>query len=182
MALKPCVGCGREVDTTAKACPQCGRPNPTITGKSKVIGGVVTALLLAGVGSAICSPSSSSTSSSTSQASAAAAAPAPSAPPVEVSAQELYAAYSENEVAADWQYKNRRLLVGGTIESIDKDMFNNMVLHLKTKNELSPVMATLADSEASKAANLRKRQRVTLLCRGGTRIVDSPTLDKCVIQ
>lgn len=29
MALKPCQGCGREVDETAVACPGCGRPKPT---------------------------------------------------------------------------------------------------------------------------------------------------------
>jgi TM2 domain-containing membrane protein YozV len=26
MALKPCDGCGREIDTLAAACPGCGRP------------------------------------------------------------------------------------------------------------------------------------------------------------
>lgn len=29
MALKPCQGCGRQVDETAAACPGCGRPKPT---------------------------------------------------------------------------------------------------------------------------------------------------------
>jgi hypothetical protein len=29
MALRPCQGCGKQVDTTAAACPGCGRPKPT---------------------------------------------------------------------------------------------------------------------------------------------------------
>jgi hypothetical protein len=28
--LVPCQGCGREIDTTAKACPGCGRPDPAV--------------------------------------------------------------------------------------------------------------------------------------------------------
>jgi hypothetical protein len=40
MSLKPCQGCGREVDTTAAACPGCGRPSPTVSGGSKVARGL----------------------------------------------------------------------------------------------------------------------------------------------
>lgn len=35
MALSKCVECGKEVSTTAKTCPSCGNPEPTLTGKAK---------------------------------------------------------------------------------------------------------------------------------------------------
>lgn len=40
MALRPCKGCKKEVDATAKACPHCGRPNPTTSDAVKAIGGL----------------------------------------------------------------------------------------------------------------------------------------------
>lgn len=47
MALKPCNGCGRQVDTTAKACPGCGRPNPTGHGAGRVLGVVIVVGIVA---------------------------------------------------------------------------------------------------------------------------------------
>ena len=35
MALSNCVECRKEVSTTAKTCPNCGNPEPTLTGKAK---------------------------------------------------------------------------------------------------------------------------------------------------
>ena len=35
MALSNCVECKKEVSTTAKTCPNCGNPEPTLTGKAK---------------------------------------------------------------------------------------------------------------------------------------------------
>ena len=34
-SLKYCVECKKEVSTTAKTCPNCGNPEPTLTGKAK---------------------------------------------------------------------------------------------------------------------------------------------------
>jgi hypothetical protein len=45
MALKPCKGCKKEVDTTAKACPNCGRPSPTASGCGQVVGAVLAVVL-----------------------------------------------------------------------------------------------------------------------------------------
>lgn len=51
MALKPCQGCGKEVDTTAKTCPGCGRPNPAVSDAAKInriASGVLVAALAFG--------------------------------------------------------------------------------------------------------------------------------------
>ena len=33
--MSKCVECGKQVSTTAEACPSCGNPEPTVTGKQK---------------------------------------------------------------------------------------------------------------------------------------------------
>jgi hypothetical protein len=45
MPLKPCNGCGKEVDETARSCPNCGRPNPAKAAKGRS-GAVATALIV----------------------------------------------------------------------------------------------------------------------------------------
>ena len=35
MSMSKCVECGKQVSTTAEACPSCGNPEPTVTGKQK---------------------------------------------------------------------------------------------------------------------------------------------------
>lgn len=54
MALKPCQGCGREVDQTAKACPGCGRPNPTGSGKVVKLMAGFGMLTILGVSGIVC--------------------------------------------------------------------------------------------------------------------------------
>lgn len=56
MPLKPCQGCKKEVDTTAKTCPNCGRPSPAgrngsglrvLAGVSVILFGIFAAVSLA---------------------------------------------------------------------------------------------------------------------------------------
>lgn len=108
--------------------------------------------------------------------------PAPTTPPITVTAQQLYNDYHANEVAADAKYKGRPLLVTGTISSIDKDAFDNIQLMLATSDMFSHVMATLDDSQKSKAMTLAKGNKQTVLCEGGTMIIGSPTLSDCVLE
>jgi hypothetical protein len=47
VALKPCTGCGRRVDTTARTCPGSRRFLPTTPNAVKALaGGVIVALVV----------------------------------------------------------------------------------------------------------------------------------------
>jgi len=95
-----------------------------------------------------------------------------------VGAEELWAAYDANEVAADTQYKGKWLLVTGQLKSIDKNITDDVVLQLATKNEFLSVSATLADSEKSAAATLEKGVQITVVCIGDGYLL-GPRLKKC---
>ena len=201
MPLKPCQGCGKEVDTTAKACPHCGRPSPTGLSGAGVVG-VLVAIgagiwLYTSLGESKPSPADPATGAAQQPKSALlgllegkqptppAVAPAQqqqAGPPIRITAAQLHREYAANEVAADAKYKGRLLLVDGTIASIDKDFTDDIVLRLRTGDQFNSANATLDSADAREAAALRKGQRVTLLCRGGTRIIGSATLDKCRLQ
>lgn len=60
MALSPCNECKREISSSAKACPHCGKPNPTHR-RIGAIGFVVGGIMLIGVIQAIAGSSSPTT-------------------------------------------------------------------------------------------------------------------------
>lgn len=184
MALKSCRECREMVSTEAKVCPKCGTPSPTRAGVSWITmlgGGFILFVIIIGIIGAVASgPDGNNTNSHGLAPSmpVAAAAPPP-APPIEIDARALYAAYDDNEVAADNQYKGRRLQVTGMVASIDKDFLDNIVVWLKTGNDFGKVMAKMDKSAAGQAARLSKRTRVALACEGNGRVMSSPTLSDC---
>lgn len=193
MALKKCRECGHEVSGEAKTCPKCGISSPA--GKTSifkmVLYGLAGLFVLSLIGSLTGGSSKSSSASSASIAAESMAADAPPPPPKTkpqeqppraVKAVDLWNAYQENEVAADAAYKGKRLLVTGTVASIDKNVFGGIYVALKSPNEFMNTQANLDDGEESAAAALRKGQSVKLLCTGGTMIVGSPVLDHCSIE
>ena len=105
-------------------------------------------------------------------------------PPVEVTANQLLDAYKNNEVAANQQFKGKKLLVSATIDSIQAGLGDEPYLALKAGGEMefNQPQAHLADSEQSKAAALSKGQQVKLLCIGNSEVAGSPMLADCVIQ
>jgi len=105
------------------------------------------------------------------------AAPKPVA--IEVSALQLYKAYDDNEVAADQRYKGKALAVTGTVLSIDKDAFDNIVVQLRGDNDFMGVHAGLDDEHEALAASLKKGTKVKWKCDGGGRILTSPVLRNC---
>jgi hypothetical protein len=106
---------------------------------------------------------SGGSASNSNAAPAAAVAPTPAAlppKPIAITAVQLHRAYSDNEVAADARYRGKSLLVDGVVDSIDKNFADDIVLHLRSGDSFNFVMATMKDSQASAAAELKKRQRV----------------------
>ena len=101
---------------------------------------------------------------------------------MDVPAATLVADYRANEVAADEKYKGKLLRVTGTVDSIDKDFMDDIVVRIKSDNMFMSIMANVDDSEKSAAARLAKGGPVTVVCEGGGLIVGSPVLNDCTIE
>lgn len=87
-----------------------------------------------------------------------------------ISASELMAEYEANEVSADAKYKGKTFYVSGRIETIAKDMLDDIYVTLKTEDGISfkHVQCMIDDPEVT--ANLRKNQGVIIqgACSGLT--------------
>ena len=198
-----CSDCGKYYEATASTCPHCGsatgnqqavvfagntsffwtqqnpekrdwrqRYRPVI-----IIGLIVIAVIGVIVFASSGSPNNSQTASSPTPASSGSSNDDSRATPI--SAVQLYAAYQQNEVLADSQYKGKQLIVTGVVAQIRKDMFDAPVVDLTTANEFESVSAYLDKSEEARAAALSKGVTVTIECEGDGATMGSPILRSC---
>jgi putative nucleic acid binding protein len=100
--------------------------------------------------------------------------------PVSVTAAQLYDAYQDNEVQADMQYKDKRLLVSGRVDKVSKDVMDKPFVSLSTSNMFMSILAY--DMPENAVATLRKGTALTLLCRGQGMTIGSPILRDCSIE
>jgi tRNA_anti-like len=108
----------------------------------------------------------------------AAASTAVEAPAVSVGARELFAAYDANEVAADQQFKGKRLQVSGTVDGINSDLGDDPVVMLAAGDFQSVHVQGLPKDVA---AGLSKGQHITVVCTGNGEVIGSPMLDDCSV-
>lgn len=75
--------------------------------------------------------------------------------------------YKGNEVAADNRYKGRLIQVTGAVGDIKKDFTNNLYVTLGTGElyEIPKIQAFFDDSMNQQLGNLRKGQKLTVVCR-----------------
>lgn len=101
----------------------------------------------------------------------------------DVTVAELIKAYSDNEAAAQQRYGGQTLRVTGRVESIDLDMSDEPVVHLKGSDEdlLSPTLR-FSEGNAGSAASLVKGNSYTFLCTEVSEMMGTPTLRECVLE
>jgi len=89
-------------------------------------------------------------------------------PEISISAQQLYQEYDENEVAADLKYKDKVLLVSGTVDEIAKDITDNIYVTLKGDEFIGDAQCFFADNHTDEAAQLKKGMKITIkgMCDG----------------
>jgi len=79
-----------------------------------------------------------------------------------ISAQQLYADYKANEVAADKRYKGKILEVYGEIDNIGKDITDTIYITLKGDKYFGSVQCFFSKDHEYQVANLSKGQFVTV--------------------
>lgn len=126
---KHCKYCQSEIPAAASVCSQCGRKQK---GKLKwVLVAIFVLIFLGALGSAV-SDSSPTAPSAPAGSGTSAATESTQTPPaeeiMEVSPAELMSAYETNEVKADALYDGKKLRISGTVESIGKDILDDVYI------------------------------------------------------
>lgn len=89
---------------------------------------------------------------------------------IATTASKLVADYKANEVAADEKYKNRLLVVTGSVASIGKDIMDNPYVTLSSgeQYDFRSVQCTFDDDHIAKASKLKKGMKISVTgtCKG----------------
>ncbi len=94
----------------------------------------------------------------------------------EITAAELWSAYTRDAGAADRQYRQRSVQITGTVRSVDRNFEGDMVIRLATPDPFDSVNATLATRNDPVLATLVKGRAVSLLCVGRGAMMGAPLL------
>jgi hypothetical protein len=97
-----------------------------------------------------------------------------------VSTREYEDDYSNNELAADSKYSNKKLLVDGVVQSIEKDITGTGYFQLRGANPFIGVHARLEDSVMEWARGVKKGNRALLICDSGGRFGGIAIIEHCV--
>ncbi len=178
-----CGKCGKLVSRSAYACRRCGksqrmRPRTILLGLASL--GLLAMFGVAGAGSFL--PQARPV-----EAQAAAAAPVRPAPVMtvrtpEVTASDLWAAYSADAAAAERTYRDRSLVVTGTIRAVDRNYEGDVVVRLGTGDAFDTVNATLAARNDPAIGALGKGRTVALICVGRGAMMGAPLLGGCFVK
>jgi hypothetical protein len=102
-------------------------------------------------------------------------------PAIQVTATEYDKKYHDNEVAADNIFKDKKVAITGTVESINKDLLDDVYIQLTGGEEISMgVQCHLTD--AQKAAAVKKGSEITIVGTGGGMMATIPQVKDGVIQ
>jgi hypothetical protein len=183
MQQRRCGKCGKLVSRAAYACRRCGKSQRV---RPRVIllclaGGLMVAMFAVASASVLL-PQARPTEVVTGPAPRAAAAPVASPLTPEVSATDLWTAYSRDAVAADRAYRDHAVVVTGSIRSVDRNYEGEMVVRLGTGDAFDTVNATLAARNDPALGTLTKGRSVSLLCAGRGSLMGAPQLGGCFIK
>ena len=182
-----CKYCGKEIAEDAKFCPGCGKRtdekstpvfhvDPEAEKKHRKRGcltWILAGVLLFGGCVAIFgdsdtpSPSEPETQSTTVPTEKPTTAPTEE-PIIEITPSELYNAYEENEVAADNEYKGKKVRITGTIEDIGKDILDDVYITINA-GDYDEIQCYFEDQkQIDKVATLKSGEEVTIVgeCSG----------------
>ncbi|RRZ95797.1 hypothetical protein [Erwinia sp. 198] len=111
-----------------------------------------------------------------------AAASSPQKEVYRISATKLFKDYEANEVATDEAMKGKLIAVTGTVQSIDKDFTDAIIIRLKTPNQFMAASMEMQDSEKNTALTLKKGSQVEVVCQRMSRIIGTPSGRRCVFN
>lgn len=104
----------------------------------------------------------------------------PTVPTVFVDADQLGAAYEENEVAADRTYRDKRLRISGRVQTIGKDVVGTPYVTLGS-GSVPKVQAMFSTADEPRLAALKTGEPITVECTGEGKLIWALGR-KCVIR
>jgi hypothetical protein len=96
-----------------------------------------------------------------------------------LTAAELWGLYNADNAKADARFKNKDVVVTGTVADVRRDYGGDVMLRLATGDALETVRATIVSHDDSGSSIPVRGQVVSLRCTGHGKLIGSPVLEGC---
>jgi len=176
-----CPKCQEEIIAGAQKCKHCGSDLRVWWKRHKILTGIGIFFVLVIISAAFSSGDKENGASSAPEQAQTTKETPVKLSGIKISASQLYAAYTANEIKADDMYKNKILEVSGSVSSIGKDIMDNPYVVLKTSDLLGGIQCMLTDEEKSKAGKLSKGNLITVVGKNTGKMMNI-LLDECSIK
>ena len=90
--------------------------------------------------------------------------------------------YEDNTVAADIQYKGKRVKVSGRITDINTDFLGKPYLVLAGTNQFIGPQFKFGKADISALATLKKGAQISVVCTGKGDVVKTPMFEECEVS
>jgi hypothetical protein len=188
---KRCDKCGKMVSRDAFQCRRCGkrqrlRPRTIWLGLS---GGLMVAMFGVATMSALspsahtaelAAPPTVEPASSTGQPTARSLR-AGTAGGARLTAADLWLEYARDPAGADRQFRDRPVVVSGTVRSIERDFDGRLMIRFSTGDDFDTVNAKLATRNDPAIALVGKGRALSLKCIGRGALIGAPLLGSCSV-
>jgi hypothetical protein len=179
---KQCQKCGKLVSRAAYACRRCGkrqrvRPRTILLALST---GLLVGMFAVATAWGLMVPRVVETSYGAGEL----PRTGPSVPStaVAVEASDLWRSYNRGASEADRRFKDRPVLVTGTVRSVERDYEGRMMIRFNTGDALEAVNARMALRNDPAALAIVKGRRVSLACVGKGALIGAPLLGDCAVR
>lgn len=98
-----------------------------------------------------------------------------------VTAREMARDYDANTVAADQKYKGKQFKVTGTVTDINTDIMGDPYVTMGGTDDFSQPQFAFNKRSAGQLANVKKGEKLTLLCEGTGDVAKTPMSENCNI-
>lgn len=96
-----------------------------------------------------------------------------------VTAKQLRQAYADNEARADKEYKGEKLIISGTVGSINSGLGDIPYVTIKSGDMFQDPQISFSRKYRELAIDLNKNQKVTFYCIGNGSVIGTPMLKDC---
>jgi hypothetical protein len=178
-----CGKCGKLVSREAYACRRCGktqRIRPRTIALCLAAGLIVGMFAVASASAIL--PQAHPGETAAASSAVAARAPVSAARTTEISATDLWSAYSNDTAKADRAYRDHSLTVTGVVRSIERSYGGEMVVRFGTDDAFETVNAALATRNDPALSSLAKGRTASLLCVGRGALMGAPVLTGCFVR
>ncbi|WP_343348611.1 OB-fold protein [Terrisporobacter petrolearius] len=172
--IKSCKACGKQLDGSAKICPECGKDQRNFFSKHKILTGIIVLIIIGALGSGgntktdkevdTASTNTKQEETANKDVKAEKEQGKEKEDPIVVKASKLYRDYDSNEVKADKKYNDKTLEITGVVDDIGVSLGQTYVC-LSTGEEYSAFSVQCFfddDGEIDKVSELSKGDKITL--------------------